>query len=100
VRFDPDEFARLEALASAARLSVSGYCRQAALGGKTRRTQRRILPDAATLAPLVAQLGKIGANLNQLTKLANQRQIVPPSALDACLAEVRQAAQRIEEAFR
>ncbi|KJV04966.1 plasmid mobilization protein [Methylocucumis oryzae] len=99
VRLSPTELEQATASAEAVGLSLSGYVRTLLLGRVTDGTQRRAAKDAQDLARLHAQLGKVGGNLNQLTKLANQGQLVPPSVLAACLAEVREVKTQIAEAL-
>lgn len=79
-RFTPDEFAILQAAAESVGLSVAGYIRLRVLGTVTPRTQPAApLPERQELARLLAQLGKIGGNLNQLAKLGNQGQSRRPA---------------------
>ena len=95
----PEERAKAEADAQALGLSLSGYARTLLLGAVTPGTPRRPLPSAEELARMLGQLGKVGSNLNQLTKLANQGQLVPPATLGLCVAEVRQLTAQIAEAL-
>jgi hypothetical protein len=99
VRLTEAERAKVEAAAEAGRLSLSGYARALLMGEPTPGTKRRPPADAAELARLLGQLGKIGSNLNQLTRLGNQRQIVPPAALAACVEEVAALTAKIAEAL-
>ena len=62
VRFAPEEWNKIRARASEVRLPPSTYIRQTALGY---RLSGRINARA------IAQLGRIGNNLNQLTRVAN-----------------------------
>ena len=99
-RVTPEEFDKITNDARAVGLSVGGYLRLLGMGMVTKGTQRAApLPAAQDLARIVGGLGKVGANLNQLTKLANQGQIVPPSALNASLAEVRALMDEIYDTF-
>lgn len=91
------ERAKVEADAHALGLSLSGYARALLVGAVTPRTPRRPLPNATELARLLGQLGKVGSNLNQLTKLGNQGQLVPPSSLAACIAEVQAVTEQLAE---
>ena len=100
VSLTPDERARVEADAAALGLSLSGYARSLLMGEVTPGTRRRAPADLKQLNLLAAQLGKVGSNLNQLTRLGNQGQIVAPSELAACLAEVRALAVQLDEALR
>lgn len=98
VRLTPDERAKVAAAARAAGLSLSGYARETLLGEVTPRTQRAApTPDVQALAIMLGQLGKVGANLNQLAKLGNQGQPVPTLELSATLAAVRLAAEKVRQ---
>ncbi|WP_446812290.1 plasmid mobilization protein (plasmid) [Methylomonas sp. 2BW1-5-20] len=99
VQLNADERAKVQADAEAVGLSLSGYARTLLLGRQTEGTKRRAARDAVELARLSGQVGKVGGNLNQLTKLANQGQLIPPPALAACLAEVREILERLDEAL-
>lgn len=99
-RVTQEEFDKITADAQAVDLSVGGYLRFLGMGMKTPGTQKATpLPERQDLARIVGGLGRIGGNLNQLTKLANQGQIVPPSALNASLAEVRALMNEIYDVF-
>lgn len=94
VRVTPDEYAALEARASRAGLTMQGYIRAAALGHETVRAARRPAVEAVELARLLGALGKIGSNLNQLARAANQNRPGDPHALHeelAALGALRQA---------
>jgi hypothetical protein len=64
VRFNPAEYARVLEQADAAGLSVSDYCRQAALTGQIKAAIR---PE---IIPLLNEMRAIGNNLNQIVKKA------------------------------
>ena len=99
-RFADAEAAEIEAKALAEGVSVAGYLRESALERETPGTQPAApLPEIKTLAALLGQLGMIGSNLNQLAKLGNRGQFIPPAELKAALAAVEAAAQRIEAAL-
>jgi hypothetical protein len=97
VRLTEAERSRIEADATARRLTAPSYARAVLLGEEAPRSIRKPPPDAAELARLLGQLGKIGSNLNQLAHLGNQGQFVPPPELNACLGEVRAAVGRLAE---
>lgn len=97
VRCSPEEHARIEAAAEGQGLSLSGYARSRLLGEVTEGTKRRPPRDAAELARLLGQLGKVGSNLNQLTRLGNQGQLVTPATLAACVEEVAALTAAIAE---
>lgn len=101
VQLSPDERTTVAAGAQAVGLSLSGYARHTLLGQPTPRTQRAApSPDVQALARLLGQLGRVGGNLNQLAKLANQGQPLPADALADALAEVRAAAEQVRQALR
>lgn len=92
---------RAKANARAVGLSVSGYLRSLLTGEVTPRTQPAApLPDAKALSALIGQLGKAGANLNQLAKLWNQGRPVPMLELSATLAAIRLAAEKIRQTYQ
>lgn len=66
IRLTPEEYERINHKAQAANLDFSKYMRQAALG-------QRLPPVLSEIAiKTYAELGKVGNNLNQLTKAVNQ----------------------------
>lgn len=99
VRLNAAELAKAQADAQARGQSLGGYVREKLLGAPTPGTRRQPAPNAETLARLLGQMGKVGSNLNQLARLANQRNLVPPATLDACMAEVQQVAADISQAL-
>jgi|GEM_PF-1867855 len=64
VRFNPAEYARVLEQADAAGLSVSDFCRQAALTGQIKAAIR---PE---IIPILNEMRAIGNNLNQIVKKA------------------------------
>jgi hypothetical protein len=70
VRVSAEELARMQDLAKARGLSVSDLIRRAALG--VRMPARGFdQTHAAVLARTLAELGRIGGNVNQLARRAN-----------------------------
>jgi lambda repressor-like predicted transcriptional regulator len=89
VRVSADELAAFTERVKLAGVNPSEYLRQAAL-------RRRVsVPSAARRAdPLViAELNRIGVNLNQLTKTANSTGKVPP-ALDQLCRKIEEIVMR------
>ena len=82
-RLKPEDLAEVEARAKRAGLTRSDYLRRMALRGRI-----TIRPSARTDFQLVAALNRIGVNLNQMTRTANQTGRVPP--------EVRRLCRKIE----
>ena len=72
IRFTPDERASIDAAAERAGLTSGSYARQTLLGAPAPRQVRRPPVERRELARLLGELGKIGGNLNQLAKAANQ----------------------------
>ena len=94
------EAEEIEAKARAAGVSVAGYLRESALERETPGTQRAApTPDVQALAILLGQLGKVGANLNQLARLGNQGRPVPLAELMETLAATRAAAEKVRQAL-
>jgi hypothetical protein len=80
-RLTPAERLRIEQAAVAAGLSASEYARELTLTGRVVMQQRLALDPAA-----FDQLRRIGVNLNQLARLANQTKHVPAELTRACAA--------------
>lgn len=71
VRFSAEERAEVEAAADSAGLALGSYIRHQSLGGKRPRAVQRPTAQKAQLALILAQLGKIGSNLNQIARASN-----------------------------
>ena len=78
-RLTPDELAAVEARAKKAGLTRSDYLRRMALKGKI-----SVAPPARLDFKLVAELNRIGVNLNQMTRAANATGEVPPEVTRLC----------------
>ena len=88
VRFAPDEWDKIRARAADVRLPPSTYVRQTALGY---RLSGRINVRA------IAALGRIGNNLNQLTRVANTTGRLDHSQhLEAILSELLEVMKRLD----
>ncbi|HEY0466579.1 MAG TPA: plasmid mobilization relaxosome protein MobC [Polyangiaceae bacterium] len=97
VRLSGDERAAVKAAADRAGLTEGSYARQQMLGAPPPRQVRRPPVDRRELARLLAETGKIGSNLNQLTKAVHTGVLVYEGELDAVLAgllEIRAAVLR------
>ena len=88
VRVTPDEMDTVREQAARAGLSVSAYVRRVVL--EHRVAAARSGADAAALA----DLHRVGVNLNQMTRRVNATGAVPPE-LRAALAEVRAAVEKL-----
>lgn len=71
IRFDDNEWEAIQTRATDAGVSVAGYSRAVILNTKPLRASRKPSVDTVHLAQTLAQLGKIGSNVNQLAKLAH-----------------------------
>ncbi|MCC8987251.1 MAG: plasmid mobilization relaxosome protein MobC [Candidatus Contendobacter sp.] len=67
----PDEYAAIENRARAAGLSTAAYLRACALGDQGPRSQRRPPVEMEHFGKAVAELNKIGSNVNQIAHAAN-----------------------------
>ncbi len=72
----PSDFLRVAKAAENAGISLTDYARRQLLTGRVIVHQTRKLDHAA-----YDQLRRIGVNLNQLTRLAHTRDIMPPPGL-------------------
>jgi hypothetical protein len=72
IRFTPEELAQVEAMAERAGLTVGGWLRLAVLDAPPPRQSRRPVVEKELLSLLLRHLGKIGSNVNQLARTANQ----------------------------
>jgi len=87
VRFAPKEWEKIQARAAEVRLPPSTYVRQTALGYR--------LSGRINSAAVVA-LGRLGNNLNQLTRIANTAGRLDQSQhVEAVLSELIEAMRRL-----
>ncbi len=86
VRFHDHEWAQLLEQARACGLQRGRYVRETSLGA---------VPRGLGDKQLLHQLVRIGNNLNQLAKCANEGQALPAAEILECLGEVHAAAKRI-----
>ena len=71
IRFTPEEDDRIVAMEKATRLPFAALVRHALFNTPPPRGSRRASVDDQKLAQALAQLGKVGGNVNQLAKQAN-----------------------------
>ena len=97
IRVSEVELSALKALAVARGLSLSDLLRRAGLG--IRIPARRFdQADAAILVRMLGELGRIGGNLNQLTRRANAGKLVGHDAnLATTLAGIDALRMRVRE---
>lgn len=110
VRLSPQEAAKIEALAAEAGLTVSGYFRATVLQAKPPIRSRKPPIGQKQLAQLLAQIGHIGGNLNQIAKSLNilRNQVQPGETVamretvaytESVLEDVREASLAVQKAL-
>ena len=87
IRFSRDEVARAQALCERAGLTLAALIRRALFGTQPPRAARRPTINHQAVARRLAQLGKIGSNLNQLARQANAGRY-PTDSLEEALREL------------
>lgn len=93
-RLTPDEYSRLAAVCAASGLSISAFVRRVAFKAAALPVPvyegRQPDKAAAYNTQILGAVGKIGNNLNQLTKLANSTKSLPAQReLRIIFAEIR-----------
>ena len=99
VRLSAHERERLEAGAEAAGLTLSGYVRRMVLAAPASGRAKRPPVEKMELARLLAHIGKVGSNLNQLAHLGNMGIAVDGVALAAELAELAKVRTELRAAL-
>jgi hypothetical protein len=89
VRLTESEWQALRTRADVAGLSVAGYSRAAILKSPPLRASRRPPVVMTELSHVLAHVGKIGSNVNQLARLANLGGWPESADLREALADVR-----------
>lgn len=94
-RVSAEEKTEIEKAAERAGLDVGGYARAQCLAAPKTRAARRPTVETKGLARAVAELGKVGSNLNQIARVANSEKRIIEAEIRAVLSEVRQAVAAI-----
>ena len=71
LRLSPEEYNRIKRDADALEITAGAYVRKVILNAPVPRKSKRPCVEVRTLARLLGQIGRIGGNINQLTKAAN-----------------------------
>ncbi len=100
VRVNPEERAEIENAASAAGLSLASYMRELVLNAPQTKKPRKPSIERAALAQILAQVGKIGSNINQIARRLNQGKGVGLERLGAALDDVAEIKNAIIEALK
>ncbi len=90
IRILESEYAELARLAEREGVTIATYIRSKTLTAPTTRAVRRPVVEQAVLSQLVAQLRRVGSNLNQIARGINQGEAVTQGEIQAALAEHRQ----------
>lgn len=99
IRISDAEHTQLAEAADKAGLTLASYARQLVLAAPTPRQGRRPAADKAELGRIVAHLGKIGGNLNQLAHAGNAGAAVDAVALAEELADLERTRALIRVAL-
>ena len=92
----PTQRAQLDRLAARAGLSLAEFGRRTLLAEKAAPTPARPSLDPKTATALLAELGKIGSNINQMARRANAAGRIPEEdVLKAIGAELKAALDRL-----
>lgn len=94
----PEEYAEIKARAEAAGLSAGGFLRACALGQVTAGTKRRAPADRAILEKAIAELRRVGNNINQIARAANMNEPTDRVRLNHALNEYSATLQQLREA--
>lgn len=87
-RLTSEELARVQIAAERTGVSLSEYCRAAALG---QRVRVRSVPD---LSAALVSLNRVGVNLNQIARAVNRGQGLPPD-WEEMMDDVKKAVERM-----
>lgn len=96
-RVTPEEYAQLEELAGRQRLTVASYMRNRTLERVTTASRRRANAQTAVWSGILAQLGRISGNVNQLSKRVNMGDTPLAEEIRSTLAEVRQLGRQMND---
>ncbi len=100
VRYPLDEYAELDKQAARLGLTVSAFVRLKTNAIRPEgRKAKRTSPERRIAAQYLAQLGKIGSNLNQIARAANMQQ-AGLREVDQVLEEMRGLSQLVQRIMR
>jgi hypothetical protein len=98
-RLLPSERAEVEARADAAGQTLGSYIRSLLLAAPLMRSRRRASIQVLVLTRVLAELNKIGSNVNQIARHVNM--LNPPDAgeVRAARADIRRAVEAVLDAL-
>jgi hypothetical protein len=91
------EYTALVERARASGLSTGAYLRACALGDKGPRALHRPPVERELLARSIAELNKIGSNVNQIARALNSGNCVVPDEIEAAMLTLRRALEALLE---
>ena len=98
-RLQPGERTQVEAHADAAQQSLGAYIRSRVLAKPITRGRRRPSVDYAMLSALLAELNKIGSNINQIARHMNMGNLPDVPEVREAQAEHRRLVQAVLDAL-
>lgn len=99
IRLTDEERAIIEEGAEAAGLSIGAFVRKRAIGEEGERFRRRPPADRQELTRLLAQLGKVGGNLNQIARRVNSGDQSPDLSIEKAAEAVTETMAVIRKAI-
>jgi Bacterial mobilisation protein (MobC) len=96
-RVTAEELQDLRELAGRQRLTVASYMRRQTLEHPTTRTRRRANPQTEVLSAILAQLGKLGGNMNQIARRMNMNETPLASEIQDAFVACRQVSKRVND---
>lgn len=97
-RYSEEEYVELEERASEAGLTCASYQRVQCLASPTTRSTRRASIDRELMGKALAQINKVGSNLNQIARAANVGE-TQHAEIRAVIAEVSAVVRDIQAAL-
>ena len=88
VRVDDDELERLSAAADIRNTTPASYLREQGLEAPPPRQARRLSADTVILGRVLAEMGHIGSNVNQIARVLNARGDVAMHDINEAMQEV------------
>ena len=100
IRMTESERAEIEAMADLAELTAASFARSYLLDAPAPRSVRRPSVDTAQIAKLLADLGKVGSNLNQIAYHLNSGiSAVSPQEIETALQDLGEIRKACMEAL-
>lgn len=102
LRLSAEEHEQLFTLAAQKGVTVGALIRQQVLGSEIPKNCYRIPQSSLKpeLAKLLAHLGKVGSNLNQVARVYNSRNTPTPAALHATLKQLQLVVHDVRTALK